>query len=175
MARAPRPRDQGLRPDDRLFRGADRWFYLAAPTPEEAALIPSVAGLEDMDAADPQLESKLVAAFTTDTAESWVGRLRDAGLSAAIALQLEEVMEEDWTKESGLSIWRDHPGVGSVRSPGPAPRLSLTPARILSPAPLPGWDAQAVLDAAGIGDRYAELVASGIILPEMPGGAAAVV
>jgi crotonobetainyl-CoA:carnitine CoA-transferase CaiB-like acyl-CoA transferase len=166
---------KGYGPTDRLFRASDRWFYLAAPSPEVRALLTKVEGLEAINPNDAQLESKLVEAFSSVAAAAWVERLTAAGLSAAIALQLEEVMEEDYVKASGLSVLRDHPGVGLVRAPGTAPRLSLTPARLSSPAPLPGWDGREVLEAAGLGARYDELVAKGAILPELPGGAAAVV
>jgi crotonobetainyl-CoA:carnitine CoA-transferase CaiB-like acyl-CoA transferase len=172
----PRGREvKGYGPTDRLFRASDRWFYLAAPSKEAMALLPKVEGLDHIDVGSAQLESELAEVFAGATAETWVARLTAAGLSAAVALQLEEVMEEEFVKKSGLSVWRDHPGVGVVRSPGPTPRLSLTPAVVPAPAPLPGWDARAVLEAAGLGERYDELVAKGVILPEMPGGAAAVV
>ncbi|MGE0060110.1 MAG: CaiB/BaiF CoA transferase family protein, partial [Dehalococcoidia bacterium] len=160
----PRGREvKGYGPTDRLFRASDRWFYLAAPRPEEVARLGDVEGLGGIDVSSPALESSLAEVFADDTAEAWVARLTAAGVAAAVVLQLEEVMDEAWVAESGLSVWRDHPGVGVVRSPGPAPRLSLTPVRVPSPAPLPGWDAQAVLAAVGLGDRYGELVAKGVI------------
>jgi crotonobetainyl-CoA:carnitine CoA-transferase CaiB-like acyl-CoA transferase len=172
----PRGREvKGYAPTDRLFRASDRWFYLAAPLAGDVARLAKVEGLENIDTAGPQLESALVEAFAAGAAEAWVARLNAAGIAAAVALQLEEVMEEDYVKQSGLSILRDHPGIGVVRAPGPAPRLSRTPVRVPAAAPLPGWDAQAVLDAAGLGDRYAELVEEGVIAPELPGGVAAVV
>jgi crotonobetainyl-CoA:carnitine CoA-transferase CaiB-like acyl-CoA transferase len=173
----PRGRDvKGFSPTDRLYRAADRWLYLAAPRLEEAQRLPAVTGLERVSVNDPEaLEAQLDEAFSTAPAQLWVERLQAAGVAAHLVLQLEEVMEDGWTKAHGLSILRDHPGVGTVRSPGPAPGLSLTPVRVAAPAPLPGWDAQELLERAGLGDQAGELIAKGIILEELPGGAAAIV
>ena len=113
--------------------------------------------------------------FAKDLAATWVERLTRAGIAAQVAMQLEEVMDDAVTIDQGLSVRRDHPGVGVVRAPGVAPRLSLTPARLAEPAPLPGWDGRAVLKLAGLADRADELVAKGVVAEELPGGIDAVV
>ena len=169
----PRGREvRGYGSTDRLYRAADRWLYLAAPSADALA---AVGGLEDIDLSTTGLESRLEAAFAKDDAATWVERLTRAGIAASVALQLEEVMDDPVTIEQGLSIERDHRGAGVVRSPGPAPRLSLTPARIASPAPLPGWDGREVLALAGLADSADELIARGVVAEELPGGLDAVV
>jgi crotonobetainyl-CoA:carnitine CoA-transferase CaiB-like acyl-CoA transferase len=72
-------------------------------------------------------------------------------------------MEDDYVRAHGLSIEREHPGFGRVRLVGPCPRFSLTPVRLTSPAPAPGWDSRAVL-----GDRYDALAARGVAADALP-------
>jgi crotonobetainyl-CoA:carnitine CoA-transferase CaiB-like acyl-CoA transferase len=158
---------------DRLYRGSDRWFYLAAAS---TGSLSEVEGLAGIDATDEGLEARLEAAFAGETAATWVERLTAAGVAAQVALQLEEVMDDPVTVAQGLSVVRDHRGAGAVRAPGVAPRLSLTPARLAAPAPLPGWDGREVLALAGLTAEQADaLIAKGVVLEEMPGGLDAVV
>lgn len=173
----PRGREAlGFAPFDRLYRATDRWLYLAAPHAADIPRLSAVKGLKPIDfssAADA--ERALVERFSTATADEWVERLNAAGIAAHVVLHVEETMEDPAAKAAGLSVLRDHVGIGVVRSPGHAPNLSLTPAITTAPASLPGWDYREVLAAIGLADQAEELIANGTIAEALPGGAAAIV
>ena len=66
----------------------------------------------------------------------------------------------------GLSLTRDHAGIGPVTTCGPAPRLSRTPVHPGRPAPMPGGDAREILEEHGMGGDYQRLVDSGVVVVE---------
>lgn len=72
-------------------------------------------------------------------------------------------MESPLVKERGLSIVRTHAGIGEVRNVGAPAKLSGTPLVSLFGAPLPGWHGREILEEAGCGDRFEELVGAGVM------------
>ena len=122
---------------DRLYRAADRWFYLAAP--QGLGALPDLAGLDGR---------KLEETFRTERAAAWVGRLHAAGIGAHILTELTDMMDDDVARARGLSLEREHRGVGRVRMAGPSARLSRTPPRPTRPGP-PGSDTRSVLEDLG--------------------------
>jgi crotonobetainyl-CoA:carnitine CoA-transferase CaiB-like acyl-CoA transferase len=131
----------GWAPLDRIYRAADGWFYLRADDRESLA---RVEGLSPPDSASA-LEAYLEQVAQSCSADIWVERLRRAGIAAHAMVTIDQLMESDYARARRLSIVRTHSGVGEARTIGPVMRFSVTPARIPSPAPSPGWDTRAIL------------------------------
>jgi crotonobetainyl-CoA:carnitine CoA-transferase CaiB-like acyl-CoA transferase len=77
-------------------------------------------------------------------------------------------MESDYAVKQGLSIVRDHPGVGKARTIGPIISFSVTPMRVLNPAPAPGWDTRAVLTRLYDDKRANALIEAGVAAESLP-------
>ena len=98
------------------------------------------------------------------TAEQWTALLTAAGAGAQPLRAVPELMDDPWVQEHGLSLTREHSGVGLVTTNGPAPRLSRTAVDPGAPASKPGADALDVLKARGLSEDYDRLLASGALV-----------
>jgi crotonobetainyl-CoA:carnitine CoA-transferase CaiB-like acyl-CoA transferase len=153
---------KGSGPLNRLYRGSDGWFFLAAGS-DGLRKIASVKGLEGIpDSRSDKLEADLAERFVTAPAATWVASLIDAGIGAHELRSIEENMEDMWVKARGLSVEREFPNFGLVRTVGPSGRLSETPIRLTAAASPPGTHNREVVDELGLGDRYAELMGTGV-------------
>ena len=74
----------------------------------------------------------------------------------------------------GLSIEREHPGVGTIRLVGPSRRLSAMPPVPTRASGEPGHDTAAVLAMVGRGSEVAALVEREVVLERLPDDAAMV-
>ncbi len=96
-----------------------------------------------------------------------MARLTAAGIGAhRVVMEVRKLMDDPWVTSHGLSITREHAGIGPVTTCGPAPRLSRTPVRPGRPAPMPGGDAREILEEHGLGAEYQRLVDSGVVVVE---------
>ena len=120
---------------DRLYEASDGWLYAVG---------------DDL----PDAEN-----FRTDTVAAWVERLE----CAHPLVPIEALMEDGDVKARGLSVVREHPGIGRVRLVGPGQRFSRTPVRLTEPAPAPGWDTRAI-----VGARYEDLADLGVVADRLP-------
>lgn len=153
----------GWGPLDRMYRAADRSLYLAVGA-DDPARLEAVEGLHDLAGMEAGLlEGALAERFATAPAQTWVARLAAAGVAAQVCRTVEEVMADPLSQARGLSIVRDHPGIGPVRSIGPGPRMTRTPVRPGRAVGLPGADTAAVLAELGLADRYPQLLAGGAV------------
>jgi crotonobetainyl-CoA:carnitine CoA-transferase CaiB-like acyl-CoA transferase len=152
------PRGQDTIGSGKLNRGyqaSDGWFFLAA---REEDLPPDAAG---------KSEEELEALFATDTVESWVRTLQAAGAGAhALVQDFRRLMDDPWAQAHGLSVTREHDGLGMVTTIGPSPRLSRTPPVPGRPAPQPGADAASILADIGMLERLDALVKAGVVALE---------
>src|SRR5581483_4987455 len=105
---------KGLGRHDRLYRASDGWLWAAG----DLDLVEELAGLT---------EAELEERFAAEHVDLWVERLVAAGAAGHRRLDFEEVMEDERARARGLSVWREHPDIGFVRTVGPSPRLSRTP------------------------------------------------
>lgn len=153
----------GWGPLDRMYAAADRSFYLAVDKGDLRRL----AGVEGLDGLDrvpaDAVQQVLAQRFAGDTARTWVERLTARGVAAQVCHDVAEVMADPLSRQRGLSVVREHPGVGPVRSIGPGPRMSVTAVRAGRPVGLPGADTRAVLAELGLADRYGTLVGAGVV------------
>jgi crotonobetainyl-CoA:carnitine CoA-transferase CaiB-like acyl-CoA transferase len=158
---------------DRLYRTADRWVYLAAPTPAavaELCAIPDFEGINTLlarGASDDELAEFLSSRILRKGASHWTA-FTGHSLGIELMADLEEAMESPLSKERGVSILRDHPVVGRMRMAGPSARLSVTPPRLTRPVGPPGSDTRAVIASLGREAEFDELLASGVVLEGLP-------
>lgn len=146
------PAAYGWGPLDRMYRAADRSFYLALDS-HELSRLSAVEGLEDAAGAGVgAIECEPAARFATAPARTWVSRLAAVGVAAQICRTVEEVMLDPESRRRGLSIVHEHAGIGAARRIGPGTRMSATPVRAGRPVGLPGADTAAVLHELGLGD-----------------------
>ena len=160
----PRGQDAiGSGPLHRAYEASDGWFFLGARQSDRHAL-GGVMGLDGVDslsgaALEVALAERIAAGGTID---EWVSRLCAAGIGAhAVVNDTRVLMDDAWVQAHGLSITREHPGLGLVTTTGPAPRLSRTPVTAGNPAPALGQDTRAILHEAGLEPRADAMLAAG--------------
>ncbi len=141
----------------RAYQASDGWFFLAARE-------------EDMDSAQEfggKSEAELEALFASGPAASSVSKLQAAGIGAhAVVQDFRALMDDPWAEAHGLSVTREHEGLGPVTTIGPSPRLSRTPAVPGRPAPVPGSDAASILADIGMLDQMDRLVEDRVVVVE---------
>jgi crotonobetainyl-CoA:carnitine CoA-transferase CaiB-like acyl-CoA transferase len=167
----PRGQDAiGSGPLHRAYEASDGWIFLGARTADLHALS-SVTGLDGIEmlagsALEAALAERIAAAGTVD---EWVSRLCAVGIGAhAVVNDTRVLMDDAWVQAHGLSITREHPGLGVVTTTGPAPRLSRTPVTAGNPAPALGQDTRAILQEAGLAPRAEAMLAAGGVKEAMP-------
>jgi crotonobetainyl-CoA:carnitine CoA-transferase CaiB-like acyl-CoA transferase len=154
---------------DRIYATADGWLYLAAVGSADRERLGVVEGLDHIDFGDDSnVEQQLTERLVTQPAAVWEQRLHSKELAAHRVLTPEQVMEDPIAKARGLSVIRQHPGIGPIRNPGPTGRLARTPARLTTPASAPGSDSRAVLEEYGFADRADELIANSVVRVGLP-------
>jgi crotonobetainyl-CoA:carnitine CoA-transferase CaiB-like acyl-CoA transferase len=163
----PRGQDAlGSGPLNRLYCANDGWFFFAAPE----SLLPAlerVPGLQGIGAAKGKaLEALLEERFAAASADEWSARLLAAGAGAHRVTTSGQMMTDPWAREHGLSVTREHDGIGLMTHIGPSPRLSRTPAQPGRPTPPPGADAASILAEIGRAGDLDRLVESKIIVTE---------
>lgn len=157
----------GWGPWDRLYRCADRWIYLTAPDASSREQLLAATGLVP-PSNDDGIATDLARAMQTRTSEEWVAELTARGIGVSVVLDQTESMASDIAQRRGLSVVHRRPGGGTVRTVGSAGRLARTPIpTVVLPGPV-GSDALSVLRGVGMEDRFGDLVARGIVVPELP-------
>jgi crotonobetainyl-CoA:carnitine CoA-transferase CaiB-like acyl-CoA transferase len=91
-------------------------------------------------------------------------------LSAQVARDVHENMADPAHIARGLSILRDHPGLGRICNVGRSRRFSRTLVYPLFAAPPLGCDSRAIVEETGCGARFSQLVADGIVAEKLPAG-----
>lgn len=130
----PRGQDApGWGPLQRIYRAADGPFFLGARDDQRPAVL-AVAGVDHTG--DGSLAQSLGEAFARQPAAHWVDRLRAADVGAHELRSVRDIMDDPWARERGLSITRDHAGLGPVDTVGAVPQLTRTPLRPGRPAPM---------------------------------------
>lgn len=147
----------GSGPLHRAYEANDGWFFLGARLSGLAALS-GVEGLSGVEALDGgALASSMAERFSSASVAVWVRRLVSAGIGAhAVINDTRDLMDDPWVIEHGLSVTREHDGLGLVTTTGPAPRLSRTPVRVGAPAPVLNADADEILEALGTAAELAD-------------------
>jgi formyl-CoA transferase len=103
-----------------------------------------------------------VAARTT-VAEFLRGAV-EHDVPAAPILSLDDLPGDPQVAHNQVFVETSHPRAGRLREVRPAPRFASTPARVSSPAPMPGEHTDAVLTELGVdATRVSDLRAAGVV------------
>ena len=143
---------RGSSPLHRLYKASDGWLFVGTDSAERLLLATDTA---DLDALEDRLREKRV--------QEWVERLHAAGVGAHAVKKVEELMQDAWVREHGLSLTQTIEGLGEMTMPGVAARMSRTPLRVGAPVHPVGSDAPAILASLGLGDRLDDLVRAGAV------------
>jgi len=154
-------------PLHRAYRSKDGWLFVGVQEPD----LPRMAGVDGLSGIDSlrgeALTKSLEERFQSDTVQAWVQRLNDAGIGAHRVLPaVNELLDDPWAINHGLSVTREHDEIGLVTGFGPSPRLSRTPVAIGRPAPKPGADGREILEEIGLGHEFDGLLERGVILTD---------
>ncbi|MEE8422174.1 MAG: CoA transferase [Dehalococcoidia bacterium] len=162
---------RGSGPLHRAYEASDGWLFIGARAGDLPRLdaVDGMSGVEGLSG--DALESALESRFAAEAVETWVSLLAAADIGASpVLMDARELMDDPWVVEHGLSVTREHDGLGPVTTTGPGPRLSRTPLEPGKPASAPGADAREILAEFDLADRYDGLVESGAMVVEgVPG------
>jgi crotonobetainyl-CoA:carnitine CoA-transferase CaiB-like acyl-CoA transferase len=104
--------------------------------------------------------------FLEETAESWIVRLREAGIPVARVGYIEEMLDDPQAVANDLLIQQEHPVVGTVKTVGPISRMSRTPPEAGMPSPALGQHTDEVMREVGYDTTaIAEMRAAGAFGP----------
>jgi crotonobetainyl-CoA:carnitine CoA-transferase CaiB-like acyl-CoA transferase len=89
----------------RLYKGSDRWFFLATQQLGQLSRLATIEGLHGVDQASAiELPALLETRFAAASAGAWVTCLTAAGLSAQVARDVHENMADPVHIARGLSM-----------------------------------------------------------------------
>ena len=137
------PGIKGWNACDRFYRASDVWIWINAVKVKDAfyRLCGSAEGACDADAA-----KTIEAVIAQKTAGEWISILSGIGAAACTARDFcADSMEEPYAIERGLSMRKEHKGLGVIRTIGASQRLSLTPNHAPFPVSAPGSDTEEVV------------------------------
>lgn len=131
----------------RLYQARDQWFFFALKRASLLRLqqvldLPFLGTLSDADQQD-----LLAHTFGEQSLDYWINKLRACDPGIHRLVQVQELMSDPWVVRHGLSLTREHKNIGMIRTIGPVARLSRTPLVAGHPAPPPGSDRAAVMQA----------------------------
>jgi crotonobetainyl-CoA:carnitine CoA-transferase CaiB-like acyl-CoA transferase len=161
------PEQLGLHALYRLYRAADGWIFLAAPTDDARARLFAVLGRAELAdlADDDELADELARVFVDRPALEWEHELSAHGIGCAAtsSVQLQGFTSLDpGLRESGLTYEVEHPTLGPLVRSAPAAKFSATNA-LVAPGTVHGQNTAAVLRELGYDDASIhDLVARGI-------------
>ena len=152
-------------PLHRAYKASDGWFFIGADEADLGRLdgVEGLSGVASLKGV--ALAQSLEERFLSRDVTTWVHRLTDADIGAhRVITDVGELMRDPWVVGHELSLTREHDDMGLVTTCGPAPRLSRTPLTSGWAAPKPGRDAKEILEGAGLGDRFDQLLRQQVIL-----------
>ena len=110
------------------------------------------------------MDEILLAALAKKTAAEWVELLNAAGVASGPIYTVDEVFGDPQVAQAGLVHELHHPLWGLHKVMGLPVRLGRTPARVRTPAPLPGAHTREVLAELGYDQEATDaLLADGVI------------
>ncbi len=139
------------------FRTSDSWIIIAAGNDMLWARLCRVLGRDDL-VRDPRFENNNVrtenraelsgiigAEMAKRTTAEWISICEQADIPHSRINNIQEICEDPVIRHRGMLVTVDQPNVGPVRIAGSPIRLSETPGRVDSPAPLLGEHSEEIL------------------------------
>jgi crotonobetainyl-CoA:carnitine CoA-transferase CaiB-like acyl-CoA transferase len=171
--RGPAGYQRILTPERGALQTADGWMAVMPHREAHWAALLRAAGHDEL-VGDPRLSNRALArepgfgyatlsqVLTTKTTAQWLAICADAGIPAAAAPGLDELIDalpED-----------EHPEAGRYKVIPPPTRFSATPAAVRRPAPLAGQHTREVLAEAGLTEEeIARLAEAGVLTGDRAG------
>ncbi len=113
------------------------------------------------------LEQMIEEKLATETTEYWVKKCEEAKVPAGPINNFAQAVNDEHYLARGLIQEIEHPVIGKMKTLGPASKMSATPPKIKSPAPLFGQHTDEVLKEIGYTDeQIAALREKGVINEE---------
>lgn len=138
-----------------VYQTADgKWISIGNMEPWFWANFCRAIGREDMvpyqyDPGRDDLKKNIAGIFREKTRDQWFDLLKDKDVCVAPVYTMEEASGDPHILSRGMFEEVDHPGFGKIRQVGVSPKLSATPGRIRSTAPLPGQHTGSILGELG--------------------------
>ena len=114
---------------------------------------------------EPELEKQIEAWTSDKEADDLMEELQRRGVAAGVIQSAREMLADEHLKERGYYVYLDHPEAGHTAHDGPPFRLSKTPGKLRSPAPLLGEHTEQVCkEILGLSDEeIADLMVAGAL------------
>jgi crotonobetainyl-CoA:carnitine CoA-transferase CaiB-like acyl-CoA transferase len=144
----------GWSASDRLFQAQDGWLWVASG--DDLPVLLEKEGLAG-------LAGSLEAVFRSRPVAEWEALLHAHGVAAHAFRSIAQVMDDDIAIARGLSVTREHPGLGSGREVGQIVRFASRPDLTLPPATAPGWHTRQILTEMGRAAELEQLLAQRVV------------
>ena len=114
---------------------------------------------------ETELEQQIEAWTSNKEADDLMEELQRRGVAAGVVQNAREMLADEHLKERGYYVYLDHPEAGHTAYDGPPLKLSETPGKLRSPAPLLGQHTEYVCkEILGLSDdEVADLMIAGAL------------
>ena len=157
------------------FKTKDGYINIGAANQSNWERLLNVLGLENLNK-DPEfsdsksrqvnrkkLEKILEKIFITKSSKEWINILIENSIPSGPIYNMKEVWEDEQVKYRKMDVELDHPKQKNSRNIGVAVKLSKTPGKIKTPAPLYGEHSSKILKELGYSeDEIKKLIKSNI-------------
>ena len=157
------------------FKTKDGYINIGAANQSNWERLLNVLGLENLNK-DPEfsdsknrqinrkkLEKILEKIFITKSSKEWIKMLIESSIPSGPIYNMKEVWEDEQVKYRKMDVKLDHPKQKNSRNIGVAVKLSKTPGKIKTPAPLYGEHSSKILKELGYSeDEIKNLINSNI-------------
>ena len=157
------------------FKTKDGYINIGAANQSNWERLLNVLGLENLNK-DPdfsdsksrqvnrkKLEKILEKIFITKSSKEWIKMLIESSIPSGPIYNMKEVWEDEQVKYRKMDVKLDHPKQKKSRNIGVAVKLSKTPGKIKTPAPLYGEHSSKILKELGYSeDEIKNLINSNI-------------
>jgi len=109
------------------------------------------------------LHEVLAKIYLTRPTDHWVKVLTDAGVPASPVNSVDGMVRDEQVIAREMIVEQDHPTAGKIRVVGVPVKLSETPGKVRTPAPLLGENTVEILSGLGYGDELESLKRDGVI------------
>ena len=143
------------------FKTKDGYINIGAANQSNWERLLNVLGLENLNK-DPEfsdsknrqlnrkkLEKILEKIFITKSSKEWISMLIENSIPSGPIYNMKEVWEDEQVKYRKMDVKLDHPKQKNSRNIGVAVKLSKTPGKIKTPAPLYGEHSSKILNELG--------------------------
>lgn len=137
--------------------------FIKAMGLQHLAADPRFASREQRTANSNALHAIVEQIILANDTRHWLDLLEKAGVPAAPVNTAHQMMNDEQVLAREMIVEQQHPSAGKIRVVGVPVKLSDTPGRVRTPAPLLGEHTEEVLSSLGYGDQLERLKQAGVI------------